>query len=362
VPRKYNRHPATATGDVLGIGILGCGTIGPLHAEAAQGLTGARLVAVADRLVERAQKLAAHHGVEACRSVQELLAVPGVDLVCICTPSGTHAELGTQVAQAGRHVVVEKPMDTNLAAAAQLARSCAAAGTELSVISQHRFDDGVVRLRQALRTGELGPVALVEGRAWWYRSQHYYDADEWRGTYAMDGGALMNQGIHLVDLILHLFGPARHVGARVATQAHAMEAEDTAVAHMQLASGAVGALSISTATFPGAAETLAVSGPRASVSLQAGQVSSWELVDGERMGSCAERGAFTAALGSKGLDVTAHRAQLQDVVDAVHRGEHPAVGAKDGWDALALVLAAYESARTGSVAEPEPFPLSGASK
>lgn len=344
-------------GKALGIGILGCGTIGPLHAEAVQGVAGARLVAVADRLADRAQKLAFDHGVEACGSVAELLAVPGVDVVCICTPSGTHAELGSQVADAGRHVVVEKPIDTNLAAAAQLVRSCAAAGTELSVIFQHRFDAGVARLRQALGTGELGPVALVEGRAWWYRAQRYYDADEWRGTYAMDGGALMNQGIHLVDLMLHLFGPARRVGARLATLAHVMEAEDTAVVHMQLDRGVLGVLSVSTATFPGLAETLAVSGPQANVSLQAGQVRSWEVAEHKSAERLADQAAFSAALGSKGLAVTAHRAQLQDFVDALRHGRGPSVGAKDGWDALALVLAAYESARTGHVADPEPYPL-----
>ncbi|HET9058834.1 MAG TPA: Gfo/Idh/MocA family oxidoreductase [Acidimicrobiales bacterium] len=339
----------------VGIGVLGCGTIGPLHAAAAEGLGGAHLVAVADMVPERAAKLAAHHGVRACAGIQELLALPGVDLVCVCTPSGTHAELGVQVAEAGRHVVVEKPIDTNLDAAGRLARSCAGAGVELSVIFQHRFDAGVSRLRDALAKGEIGPVAMVEGRAWWYRPQSYYDADAWRGTYAMDGGALMNQGVHLVDLMLHLFGPAREVGARVTTAAHAMEAEDSAVVHMQMASGALGVLSVSTATFPGVAETLTVSGPRAGVSLQAGQVSSWKVAGGDRTEARGEA-AFSAALGSKNLAVDAHRSQLQDVVDAVRSGGRPAVGAKDGWDALALVLAAYGSARTGRVAVPAPFP------
>lgn len=331
----------------LGVGVLGCGTIGPLHAQALQGVEGAQLLAVADVRGERAQELAARHGVKACSSLEELLAVPGLDIVCICTPSGSHAELGVQVANAGRHVVVEKPVDTDLEAAKRLVRSCAAAGVELSVIFQHRFDPGVERLRSALKAQELGPIALVEGRAWWLRSQGYYDADAWRGTYAMDGGALMNQGIHLVDLMVHLFGPVESVGARAATIAHRMEAEDTVVANMKLASGALGVLSVSTASYPGTAETLSVSGPRANVRLEAGDVATWEVTSDAPVPAHADIVAPSAALGSRGLAVTAHRAQLQDVVGSVRSGRQPSVSGEDGCRALAVVLAAYESARTG---------------
>lgn len=335
---------------MIGVGLLGCGTIGPLHAEALAELAGARLVAVADVVPERAAALARTYDVKAVTSLEELLAQPGVDLVSVCTPSGTHGELGAEIARAGRHVVLEKPVDVRLEAADAVIEAAARAGVVLSVISQHRFDDGVLRLRRAIERGELGPITLAEGRAWWYRTQAYYDADAWRGTDALDGGALMNQGIHVVDLLLHLLGPARSVFARAGTVAHEMEAEDLLVATVAFDGGALATLSVTTASFPGVPETVAVSGPRASVVLEAGSVVSWTReVRGleDEIAGAAGTAPANAALGSRNLSVQAHRSQLQDVVDAVREHRPPAVTGADGRAALALVRAAYESARSG---------------
>lgn len=335
---------------MIGIGILGCGTVGRLHAEAIAGLEGARLTAVADCRPERARSYAAAAGgVRALGSVEEMLSLDEVDLVCVCTPSGTHAALGCQAAAAGRHVVLEKPIDVTLEAADAVIAACRRAGVHLSVISQHRFDAGVTALRDALRLGSLGSVVLADARAWWYRTQAYYDADAWRGTWAADGGALLNQGVHLVDLCRWLLGPIEAVFARSATVAHRMEAEDVVVATLRWASGALGSLCVTTATPPGQPETLFVGGTDGSVLLEAGSVRSWHVstgLDGARSPN-GERPATTAAMGSRNLAVDAHRAQLQDVVDAVGAGREPAVTGADGRAALAVVLAAYESARTG---------------
>ena len=335
---------------MVGIGILGCGTIGPLHAEAVAGIAGARLVAVADQHLERAEEVARGAGgdVVARGDLHGLLAVPGVDLVCVCTPSGTHADLGCAIAEAGRHVVLEKPIDTDPGAAERVLKTAAKAGVVLSVIAQHRFDEGFARLHRAIGAGELGEVVLGEGRAWWYRTQAYYDADAWRGTWALDGGALSNQGVHLVDLLLWLLGPVDSVFARSRTAAHAMEAEDVIVASLRFASGALGALTVTTASYPGAPETIAVAGPEASVLVESGRVVSWRSA----RGAAEEDGAVglpaaSAARGSRGLAVDAHRAQLQDVVDAVREQRRPAVTGEDGCAALAVVAAAYASARDG---------------
>jgi len=327
----------------LGIGILGCGTIGPLHAEAIAELDSARLVAVADLQPERAAALAGRYGAQACSSLGALLCVPGVDLVSVCTPSGTHGELGVEVAAAGRHVVLEKPIDVSLAAADEVIAACARSGVVLSVISQHRFDAGVVALRRALLDGAFGRVVLADARAFWYRTQAYYDADGWRGTLALDGGALMNQGIHLFDLLLHLLGPLESAFARSGTVAHSMEAEDVLVAALSLAGGTLASLAVTTASYPGMPETLAVTGTKGSVWLEAGAVASWQLsTPAPELG-----GAASAALGSRHLAATAHRAQLADVVSAVRVGAAPAVTGADGRAALAGVLACYESARSG---------------
>ena len=337
---------------MVGIGILGCGTIGPLHAEAIASIPGARLVAVADERPERAEELARKAGgdVVARRDLAELLAVPGVDLVCVCTPSGTHGELGCAIARAGRHVVLEKPIDTDPGAADRVVAEAARAGVVLSVIAQHRFDDGLVRLHRALATGELGEIVLGEGRAWWYRTQEYYDADAWRGTWALDGGALTNQGVHLVDLLCWLLGHVESVFARSRTAAHVMEAEDLLVASLRFASGALGALTVTTASFPGAPETIAVAGPEASVLVESGRVVSWRRAGDETGAGGPDPAApavASAARGSRGLAVDAHRAQLRDVVDAVREGRRPAVTGEDGRAALGVIAAAYASARSG---------------
>jgi len=334
-------------------GVLGCGSIGPLHAEALSGVKGARLVAVADLREERARSLAARYGVKWASSLDDLLATEGIDLVCICTPSGTHGALGAQAARAGKHVVVEKPIDVTLEAADELIAAAKSSGVVLSVISQHRFDAGVAALKEALEHGSLGRISLAEARAWWYRTQAYYDSDTWRGTEALDGGALLNQGVHLVDLLLYLLGPAKSVFARTKTVAHEMECEDLALVSVEFASGVVASISVTTASYPGSPETLGVTGSSACVVLEAGAVVSWQTDEHSAYDLAPAAGSrqASAALGSANLAVSAHRAQLQDVVDAIREGREPAIGGHDGRRALELVRAAYTSARTGQPVE-----------
>lgn len=342
---------------MLGVAVLGCGSIGPLHAEALAGVKGAKLVAVADMRLERARALGDRYSVPAYESLDELLARPEVDLVNICTPSGTHGRLGAQAARAGKHVLLEKPVDVDLEAADAAIAASAAAGVVLSVVSQHRFDAGVVALKEALGRDDLGQVVLAEGRAWWYRTQGYYDSDSWRGTAALDGGALLNQGVHLVDLMLYLLGPVSSVFARGKTVAHKMECEDLVVVSLEFESGALGSLCVTTASYPGVPETLAVTGSSASVVLEAGSVLSWQTDERSDYDLApgphgAPLHAASAAAGSRNLAVTAHRAQIQDVVDAVHEGRPPAVTGEDGRRALALVRAAYASSSSGEAARP----------
>lgn len=357
----------TGEGDGIGFGIVGCGTIGPLHAEAIAGLPGAHLVGAADLQPERSADLTARWGGKACASLEELLGLADLDVVCVCTPSGLHGRHGEQVARSGRHVVVEKPVDVDPAAAQRLIDACEQAGVRLSVISQHRFDPAVRRVRDALAEGRLGDPLFCEGRAWWYRTQGYYDAGSWRGTHAMDGGALLNQGVHLVDLMLWMFGPARGVFARGATVAHDIEAEDLITATVQFDNGALGSLSVSTAAFPGRPETLLAVTSRGTVELHAGELASWQVEGGSPGddGPGAAPVLGNASLGSRGLAVTSHRAQLADVADAIRSGRQPAVTGEDGLAALSFVHAAYESLRVGAETSPRtsraaaPQPLAG---
>src|SRR6266567_4879490 len=172
-----------------------------MHADAIATLSGARLMAVTDVAAGAATTFAAARGCAAEPGLDQLLARPDVDVVCVCVPSGLHAEVGVRAARAGKHLVVEKPIDVSLAAADRLIDAANAAGVAMTVISQHRFDPGLVELRGLIDDGALGRLVLGEASTKWYRSQSYYDSGPWRGTWALDGGSLMNQGIHYVDLL-----------------------------------------------------------------------------------------------------------------------------------------------------------------
>jgi len=204
-----------------------------MHAAAIATLPRARLVAVTDVAGGAAAAFAAARGCAAEPGLDQLLARPDVDVVCVCVPSGLHAEVGTRAAKAGKHLVVEKPIDVTLAAADRLIEAAHAAGVALTVISQHRFDPGLIELKRLLGDGALGRLVLAEASTKWYRTQAYYDSAEWRGTWAMDGGSLMNQGIHYVDLLRWCMGPVTEVTAVCATQAHQVEVEDTALATLE---------------------------------------------------------------------------------------------------------------------------------
>jgi UDP-N-acetyl-2-amino-2-deoxyglucuronate dehydrogenase len=244
--------------------LIGCGVVGEVHAtalaELAQSSQG-HLAGVMDIDSAKAQTFGRQWEVSATDSLDEALSWPDVQMVQVCTPSGLHAEIGIQAAQAGKHVLVEKPIDVTLAAADRLIQACRQVGVTLGVVAQHRFDPGFRQLQTALRQGALGQLVLGEARVKWYRSQEYYDSASWRGTRELDGGGvLINQSIHYVDLLLALCGPVERVNAYTATKVHQLDVEDIAAAVLQFRNGAIGTILGSTAIFPGLAERLEISG------------------------------------------------------------------------------------------------------
>jgi UDP-N-acetyl-2-amino-2-deoxyglucuronate dehydrogenase len=255
-----------------GFGIIGAGVIADLHAEAITGLDGARLVAVTDVIGPQAVNLGRRYGCAVEASAAALLARDDIEVVSVCVPSGLHAEIGGQAAAAGKHLVIEKPMDVSLAAAGRLIAAADAAGVLLTVISQHRFDPGLIELRRLLDAGALGRLVLGEARTKWYRSQDYYDSAGWRGTWALDGGSLLNQGIHYLDLLRWSMGPVAEVTATCLTQAHQMEAEDLALALLRFRSGAAGTIVTSTAVYPGFAQRLEISGTGGTAIVEDGEL------------------------------------------------------------------------------------------
>ncbi len=351
----------------LRFAIVGCGSIAPTHADALASLPEAALVACCDSLPERAIAFAQKYGLRPV-SLDEMLADPAIDAVTVCTPSGLHAEIGVRALRAGKHVLVEKPMDVSLPACDALAHAARESGRTLSVVSQHRFDPASVRVKQSIAQGELGPLIYADARVPWFRTQEYYDSGDWRGTWAMDGGgALMNQGVHTVDLLRWICGPVQSVYAQTRTLAHArMEVEDIACATLTFASGALGTLTASTALYPGFAARLGVHGTLGSAVIEGDTlallaVQGRDLIAGQDANSHAlqvAQGGTKAATEGKGQSASshpaavwgdAHRAQLADFIHCCRTGDTPIVDAQGAREAVELVLAVYQSARTGQV-------------
>ncbi|MBV9848827.1 MAG: Gfo/Idh/MocA family oxidoreductase [Armatimonadetes bacterium] len=348
----------------LRFALAGCGSIAPTHARALASLTDAALVACTDALPERARAFAAEFGPRPL-AWADVLADPDIDAVTVCAPSGLHAALGVQALRAGKHVVVEKPMDISLAACDALLAAQRESGRRLAVISQHRFDRASRAVRAALDDGLLGDLILVDARIPWYRTQEYYDSGDWRGTWALDGGGcLMNQGVHTVDLLRWLAGPAVTVYAQARTAAHIrLETEDAITATLTFASGAIGTLMASTAAYPGFPARLALHGTRGSAviegdALQTLAIQGRETVAGEaaiahavQVATGGTKAATTLAPPELGAGAwgEAHRAQLADFLQCCRTGATPQVDGTQGRNAVELVLACYESARTGQV-------------
>jgi predicted dehydrogenase len=333
-----------------GFGIVGTGVIASIHADAIALLPDARLVAVTDVVADAAAAFAAAHGCAAEPDLGSLLARRDVEVVCVCVPSGLHAVIGVQAAKAGKHLVVEKPIDVRLEAADRLIDAARTAGVALTVISQHRFDPGLIELKRLLDDRALGRLVLGEASTKWYRTQAYYDSAAWRGTDAMDGGSLMNQGVHYVDLLRWCMGPPGEVSAVCSTQAHQIEAEDTALAVVRFASGAVGTILSSTAAFPGFPQRLEITGTEGTVIVEDGRIVRRALSGGPADAAASAdpaAGDPSAAADPAAVDAASHAAQLADLLDAVDNGREPAVSGRSGRDALEIILAVYESSRTG---------------
>jgi predicted dehydrogenase len=335
------------TEQLIRFGIVGCGRIAPRHAEAIRDLPGATLVAVADKIETRAKHFGCDHGADALTDYRALLDRDDVDVVDICTPSGMHAQTAIEAMQAGKHVIVEKPMALSLEDADRMIATARDTGRRLCVVLQNRYNPPVQDLRRLLDEGRLGRLLLGNACVRWYRPQEYYN-DDWHGTWAMDGGALMNQSIHHIDALQWLMGPVEEVMAYTATLAHRMEAEDAGVAVLRFRGGALGSIEGSTITYPENLEgSIALFGDRGSVKIGGTALNRkaiWKIageLEHEREILTREQIDPVSVYGQS------HKAVIADMIDALLHDRDPKTNGPEARRSVALVLALYESARTG---------------
>ncbi|MFC4304363.1 Gfo/Idh/MocA family protein [Cohnella boryungensis] len=338
--------------------LIGCGAVASAHAKAISALPQAELVAVAGKSAERLTAFARAWGLDAYSDYAEMLQRTDIDAVSICTPSGQHGEIAIRVAEAGKHALVEKPIEVLLAKAEEMIGAFRSRRLKLGVISQHRFDPDVVRLKGMLEAGVLGRPVLASASVHWYRNQAYYDSGQWRGTWAGDGGGvLINQGIHTVDLLQHLMGPVEEITAHAATMTHRMETEDTATAVLKFAGGALGTFSCTTSAYPGYASRLEIIGTAGSAVLEGEALTQLYLNNGDGAApvneansigaSLTEKGAVRGGNPAAGMGGDAFTEQYRDFVKAISEDVEPSVNGEAGRSALAFVLAAYRSAAAG---------------
>ena len=312
------------------IGILGAGGISDTHVRAAHEIAGVQVVAVHGANRDKAAALARMAGAVPYDHLEAFLAHP-MDIVAIGSPSGLHAGQATAALQRGLHVLVEKPLDTTLQKIDALIAEADRSKAKVGVFFQERLIPEIAAIKTAVAGGRIGNPVFISGRLPWYRPPEYYARSRWRGTRALDGGgALMNQGIHTVDLLLWLFGPVARVFGRTANRLHHIEVEDTAVATLEFENGALGSIEATTAAGPGFPRRLEVTGTE---------------------GTLVHEDAVTR--GAAVADATPHRRVLEDFIHAIRTGTAPACDAREGRRSVALIDAIYRSARSGRMETPE---------
>lgn len=333
----------------LGFGIIGCGMISNWHVQAISRIQEARLVGAADVNEVSRAAFAEKYGVIAFNQVEGLLDCPEIDVVCICTPSGLHAPLALKAANAGKHIIVEKPMAIDLKEVDEIIDACEANNIKLAVISQLRFSDAVCKLRNAVENGLLGKLITGDIYMKYYRSQEYYDNGSWRGTLKMDGGgALMNQGIHGVDLLQYIMGPVKSVFAYARTLARKIEVEDTAAAVLEFKNGALGIIQGTTSIFPGSPRRLEICGDKGTIVLEEDSIASW-VIEGLELSEDITLGRtnFGASRNPMAISMEGHIKQIIDMADAIRNDRKPLVDQYEGRKPIEIIMAIYESSRTG---------------
>lgn len=336
-------------------GIIGTGNIAAFHAAAIGAAKNSVLTAVCGISLEQAKAFGEKYGVSGESDLQTFLAREDVDAVTIATPSGLHADVAIPSARAGKHILCEKPLEINLERVTRIIQACEENKVLLACVFQSRLNKNIQHIRRAIDAGRFGRLVLANIQIKWFRSQTYYDNGQWRGTWSLDGGgALMNQGIHLVDLLVHLAGRPESVHAYTGTLTHTgIEVEDTVVAAIRFKNGAMGTIEASTSCAPGFPRRLEISGEKGSVVMEDDCLTRWEFIepqpgdDAVRADGMKGDGLQSGATDPNAISHEGHRRLIEDLAEAIHEGREPAIPGREGLLAVELISGIYESSKTG---------------
>ncbi|MGA8026337.1 MAG: Gfo/Idh/MocA family oxidoreductase [Bryobacteraceae bacterium] len=331
------------------LGILGTGAIANKHAQAYKNI-GFEIVACSNKTESRGRGFAAQWGAEFIADYRDLCRYPGLDFIDVCTFPDFHLQPLEICAEIGRPVQVQKPIATNLEIARRMLEIARKAGIPLGVMSQHRFDDATVFLKRAIPAGRLGKILEADAYVKWFRNDEYY-ARPIKGSWETEGGgALINQGIHQVDILLHLIGPVAAVdgmwqlGAR-----HRIESEDIVNALLSYESGAAGVIQASTAFWPGYTERIEIHGTKGTAVISGDRLTTWDVRHDEQANAVdpapVEHTVSSGSSDPMAISLTSFERQFQDFADAIRSGREPLVNGEEGYRALEVVTAIYQSCR-----------------
>lgn len=333
--------------DKLGFGIIGCGVISKWHAESVMLMDDACLVGASDKNEASAKAFAKEYNCKLFSNTDELLASEDIDIVCICLPSGLHAEYAIKAANAGKHFIVEKPMAITKAQIRGIIEACERNSVKGCVISQVRFSPTVKAVKKVIDEGVLGDIISVDLAMKYYRSPEYYKSSAWKGTWEMDGGgALMNQGVHGIDTVQYLAGPIRSVCGMCRTLMHDIEVEDTAALAVEFENGAIGTITGTTSVLPGYPRLIEISGTRGTVALTEDTLTRFD-VEGVPVPTVENpTNQASSHNNPTSFPIDGHVMQIRDMIDAVKHDTRPLVDIYEGKRAVDVIFAAYEASES----------------
>jgi UDP-N-acetyl-2-amino-2-deoxyglucuronate dehydrogenase len=337
--------------DKLGYGIIGCGVIAPWHARSVKKIADAELIAVCDIIPEKAEKLKTDFEAQyAYTDYRDLLAREDIDVVSICLPSGLHAAIGIEAAKAGKHIMCEKPLDITLENIDSFVRACHENDVKLACIFQRRTSKLWQLVKKTVDDGKIGKMVLASAYLKYFRSQEYYDSAGWRGTWELDGGgALMNQGVHMIDLLRWIMGPVDTLFSFADHLARKIEVEDTCVASIKFKSGAFGTLEGTTSVTPGMNHRFELHGETGSILIDGETIVKWGVPgeDKDEITAGLQDNVGNAASDPTAIAADGHEMQIADLIAAVKEDREPMIGGEEARKAVELILAIYQSAKTG---------------
>lgn len=337
---------------VLGFGVIGCGLVSQFHGKAINAAEGARLVAAADMVKDRAVQFAQTYGGKALDAIDRLFERDDVDVVNVLTPNAYHEEYVVKAAQAGKHVLVEKPPEMALEKVDRMIAAAEKGGVKLGVVLQCRFRKAIEAIKQAVDEGRFG--RLVHGDAYmkWFRSTEYYSRDTWRSSRSQGAGVTIQHAFHYLDLLYHLMGSVQSVWARMTNLAHPhVELEDTVIALFKYTNGAQGLLQASTALYPGTDIRIEINGENGTAIMQGERITTWafkeEQEGDERIRKIGSEAIQTAATGAADFAYFEHQYLIEDMIQAIREDRPPRVTPGSARGSLEIALAMYASADSG---------------